>query len=284
MTWMPQLVAYARAKNVRIILWYRYTDVDTDAERTTQFSRIAGWGVAGVKLDFMDSDTQARNRWYDATLASTARYRLLVNLHGSTIPHGIQRTWPHVLTLEAVKGEESNSRSMQHITALPYTRNVVGSMDYTPQSFQRLRPHSDAAELALAVVYESGMHVFGGSIAAYQSRPIAERYLRRMPVAWDETRLLAGDPATGATIGRRVGDRWFVGAVLSGAARTVSVPTGFLAAGTWLVETVTDGAAGLTRTSRTITAGAPLSIAVVANGGFAAKICPAVPGTTTCDS
>ncbi|HEX8629917.1 MAG TPA: glycoside hydrolase family 97 catalytic domain-containing protein [Catenuloplanes sp.] len=283
-TWMPELVAYARSKNVRIIVWYRYTDVDTAAERTAQFGRIAGWGVAGVKLDFMDSDSQERNRWYDATLASTAQHRLVVNFHGSTIPHGIQRTWPHVLTLEAVKGEESNSRSLQHITALPFTRNVVGSMDYTPQSFQRSRPHSDAAELALAVVYESGLHVFGGSISAYQSRPVAERYLRRMPTVWDQTRLVSGDPTSGVTIARRTGDRWFLGAVLPGAARTISVPTSFLATGQWLVETVTDGPGGLTRTSRTIAAGDRLSIAVVANGGFAAKLCPAVAGTTTCDS
>jgi alpha-glucosidase len=282
-TWMPELVSYATARNVKIILWYAYTDVDTDAERTTQFSRIAGWGVAGVKLDFMESDSQARYRWYDATLAATAQYRLVVNFHGSTIPHGIQRTWPHVLSMEAVRGEEANARNLGHITTLPFTRNVVGSMDYTPMSFQRVQPNSAGAELGLAVVYESGMAVFGGSISAYQARPEVQRFLRQVPAAWDETRLLSGEPAVGATIARRNGQRWFVGAVLPGVARTVSVPTSFLGSGSWLVETITDGSAGLTRTARTVTAGTAVNVGIAANGGFAMQLCPATSGRTTCD-
>ena len=282
-TWMPELVSYAKARNVRIILWYRYTDVDTDAERTTQFSRIAGWGVSGVKLDFMESDSQARYRWYDATLAAAAQYKLVVDFHGSTIPHGIQRTWPNVLTMEAVRGEEYGSRGLAHVTTLPFTRNAVGSMDYTAMTFQRSQPNSQAAELGLGVVYESALQVFGGSISAYQARPQAQRFLRQVPTVWDETRLLSGDPVNGATVARRSGDRWFVGAVLPGAARTVSVPTSFLGSGSWLVETITDGSGGLVRTSRTVSAGTAVSVGIVANGGFAMQLCPATSGRTTCD-
>ncbi|WP_410812553.1 glycoside hydrolase family 97 catalytic domain-containing protein [Micromonospora sp. 067-2] len=282
-TWMPELITYAKARNVGIILWYNYADVDTDAERTTQFGQIAGWGAVGVKLDFMNSDSQARLRWYDAALASAARYRLLVNLHGSTIPHGIQRTWPHVVSMEAVHGGEHRSRTLAHVTALPFTRNVVGSMDYTAVAFQHgTRPHTAAAELGLTVVYESGLQVYGGSLSAYSTRPELERFLRQVPAVWDETRLVSGDPASGVTIARRNGDRWFVGAVLPGSARTVPVPTTFLPAGRWLVEVIIDGTT-LTRTTRTIERGETLSVPILANGGFAAQICPAVSGRTTCD-
>ncbi|HLL69462.1 MAG TPA: glycoside hydrolase family 97 catalytic domain-containing protein [Micromonosporaceae bacterium] len=283
-TWVPELAAYARSKGVKLILWYAWTDLDTAAKRTTEFTRITGWGVSGVKLDFMESDSQALYRWYDAAAADAARFKLVVNFHGSTIPHGIQRTWPHVLTMEAVRGEEHTTRNIAHVVALPFTRNVVGSMDYTPMAFHRgVLPNSEAAEVGLGVVYESGLNVLGGSIAAYQARPQAQRFLRQLPAVWDETRLLAGDPANGATIARRNGDRWFVGAVYQGAARTLTVPTSFLGSGSWLVETITDGSGGLTRTSRTITAGTPLSVAIIANGGFAAQVCPATAGRTTCD-
>lgn len=122
------------------------------------------------------------------------------------------------------------------------TRNVVGSMDHTPMAFHSgVLPNSEAAEVGLGVVYESGLNVLGGSIAAYQARPQAQRFLRQLPAVWDETRLLAGDPANGATIARRSGGRWVVGAVYQGAARTLSVPTAFLGSGSWLVETITDG-------------------------------------------
>jgi hypothetical protein len=282
-TWMPELIAYAKSKNVKIMLWYNYADLDTAAERDAQFTKITGWGVAGVKMDFMNSDSQARYQWYDAVLASTAKYKLLVDFHGSTIPHGIQRTWPHVMTMEAVHGGEHQSRTLQQVLALPYTRNAVGSMDYTAMAFQYgTRPHSTAAELALSVVYESGLQIYAGSISAYTARPELERYLRQVPSVWDETRLVAGDPASDVVIARRNGTRWFMGGVYKGSARTVSVPTTFLPAGQYLVEVITDGST-LVRSSRTITAGGALSVPIAANGGFAAQICPAVTGKTTCD-
>ncbi|WP_410812647.1 glycoside hydrolase family 97 catalytic domain-containing protein [Micromonospora sp. 067-2] len=282
-TWMPELVSYAAARNVRIILWYRWTDLDTATERSNEFARIAGWGVAGVKLDFMESDSQSRYRWYDDVLAAAAQYHLVVDFHGSTIPHGIQRTWPNVLAMEAVRGEEYGSRAIGHVVALPFTRNAVGSMDYTAMTFQNTQPNSQAAELGLGVVFEAGLQVFGGSIAAYRSRPEAQRFLRQLPTVWDETRLVAGDPTAGPTIARRNGARWFVGGVYPGGTRTVSVPLTFLSSGSWLVETVTDGSGGLVRSSRTVTAGTALSVPVVANGGFAAQLCPATAGRTTCD-
>ncbi|CCK26925.1 hypothetical protein BN159_2546 [Streptomyces davaonensis JCM 4913] len=274
--WIPELVAYARERGVRIMLWYHWSDLETDAEREAEFNKIAGWGVAGVKMDFMDSESRSRHQWYDDALADAARHKLVVDLHGSRLPVGVHRTWPHVLTSEAVRGEEySADRTIEHIAALPFTRGPLGPVDYSPMSFQQSNPNSDGAELALGVLLESGLILPGGRISDYQARPEAQRWLRTLPTVWDETKYVSGDPRTGAVIARRNGHRWFVGAFNRGNARTISYPTTFLGTGNWHAEITTDGPDGLVRTSKVIKAGDTLEVTAVANGGHAVKLAKA---------
>jgi hypothetical protein len=104
--WVPGVVRYARARGVDVLLWFHWTSFDTAAKRATTLALVKSWGVAGVKIDFMDSDSQARFQWYDDILAATAAQHLMVNFHGATIPRGIQRTWPQVMSIEAVPGAE----------------------------------------------------------------------------------------------------------------------------------------------------------------------------------
>lgn len=282
-SWMPELVEYARAKGVGIIVWIHQRDLDTAEERAQWLPTLERWGVKGVKIDFMDSEAQATLKWYDAILPETAAHHLLVNFHGSTIPKGIQRTWPHVMTLEGVAGEEKRTNTAAHLTTLPFTRNVIGSMDFTPGAFQRvgLRPNSDAAEVGLTVAYESGLQMFAGTPESYDARPLARAYFDQVPAAWDDTRLLAGQPGQEAVLARRSGDRWFLGGVYAGAARTAEVPLS-LSPGRWLVETVQDGADGLVQERRVMRGGDTFTVDITTNGGFAALACPWRPGVTTC--
>ncbi|MDQ0753921.1 hypothetical protein QF034_008152 [Streptomyces africanus] len=188
-------------------------------------------------------------------------------------------TQPHVLTNEAVRGEEyPGGRNIGHVAALPFTRGLLGPADYSPMSFQQSNPNSDAAELALTVLLDSGIMLPGGRISDYQARPEAQRWLRLLPPLWDETKYVSGDPLTGGVIARRSGDRWFVGAFRRGGA-TISYPTTFLGAGTWHAEITTDGSGGLTRTSKVIKAGDTLSIPALANGGHVVRLTkvPVVP-------
>ncbi|MFI2347344.1 glycoside hydrolase family 97 C-terminal domain-containing protein [Streptomyces sp. NPDC019443] len=129
---------------------------------------------------------------------------------------------------------------------------------------------------------ESGIQNLTGTPASYDARPEARRSLEQLPAAWDETRLLAGEPGSGAVVARRAGARWFIGGTYAGAARTAAVPLR-IGRGSRPVETVTEGPAGLVRTAKVARGGAMLEIRVVANGGFAAKACPRHPGSTTCD-
>jgi alpha-glucosidase len=285
-SWMPELVRYGRERGVRIIVWIHYRDLDTAEERAQWLPTLERWGVAGVKIDFMDSESQERLKWYDEILPATAAHHLLVNFHGSNIPKGIHRTWPHVVTMEGVHGgEKSSNLTTSHITALPFTRNVVGSMDYTPEAFHRTaprRPTSDANELALSVVFESGVQNFAGTPESYDARPEARRFLEQVPTVWDETRLLAGRPAEGAVFARRSGARWFVGGSFSGPARTVRAPLD-IQTGLWLVDLVRDGPAGLVREQRVMRDGDELAVDIAAEGGFAAIACRWHAGIETCD-
>jgi alpha-glucosidase len=285
--WMPELVRYGAAKGVKIQVWLHYTLLTDPVEREKWLSTLERWGVTGVKIDFMDSESQERMRWYDDVLEATARHHLMVNFHGSTIPKGMQRTWPQVLTFEGVGGEEKRTNTAEHLASLPFTRNVIGSMDFTPGAFHRpYRPNvaSDAGELGLTVLYESGIQNLAGTPESYDARPEARRYLEQLPARWERTRLLTGDPGRAAVLARQAPDgRWFIGGTFAGAARTVDVPVR-LGTGRWLVEAVTDGPSGLVRTPHVVRDGDTLAVPVVADGGFAAIACRWRPGRTTCES
>jgi alpha-glucosidase len=281
--WVPELVRYARARGVEVLLWLHWSALDTAAERDTLLPRLASWGVAGVKLDFMDSDAQARWRWYDAILPATAANHLMVNFHGATIPRGTQRTWPHVMTFEAVRGAEQMRTRATTNAMFPFTRNVVGGMDYTPVTWSVTdRDTTDAHEVALAVVYESGWQHLADRPEQYDVRPEALRTLSQLPTVWDETRFVAGEPGTEAVLARRGGDRWFVGGISAAAAHTVAVPLGFLGDGRFLAETLRDGDHGLVRETRIVRAGDTLAVPERADGGFVTVLC-AYTGVSTCD-
>jgi alpha-glucosidase len=287
--WMPELVDYAAERGVRIIVWVRWTDLDTQAEREARLPLWKSWGVAGIKADFMDSDTQARMQWYDTILERTANLELMINFHGATIPRGLNRVWPHVMTLEAVRGAEyykwSTTPTPVHNAILPFTRNVVGSMDYTPVTFSTgNRATTSGHELALAVVYESGWQHLADGIESYEARPVARSFLNAVPAAWDATEFLSGAPGTEATLARRSGQDWYVGSIIAGGGRSVSVPLGFLDGGTrYAAEIVRDATGGgLQEERRMVSSTDEITVDVPANGGFAVHLCPAPRPDTVC--
>jgi hypothetical protein len=288
-SWVPELVRYARAKGVDILLWFDWNALRTQAQRDAWLPKVKAWGVVGVKVDYMYSDTQSTFQWYDAILRDTAEQHLMIDFHGATIPRGLQRTWPQVTSVEAVRGEENGQNPTRDIF-LAFTRNVVGSMDYTPTWFSRPgRKDTLARELALPVVFESGWTSLGDKPEGFAAQPVAERYLEQLPTAWDETRLVSGGPEQQpagdrqAVIARRSADRWFVGGILAGASDTMKAPLGFLGKGSWLLETIGDSDGGLQRTVRTVTAADTLEVPAAENGGFAAVACPAAKGRTDCE-
>lgn len=296
-SWVPEVTRYARAKGVDVLLWFRWWEVDTAEEMAHWFGLLNDWGVKGVKIDFMNDggghgEGASRHDWYERVLAATAEHRLLVNFHGSTIPKGLQRTWPHLMSYEAVRGAEYYSFdgdhhvTPEHNTILPFTRNVVGSMDYTPVTLsQDSRFTSDGHEIALPVVFESGLLHPADRPEVFPRYPDAQRFLDQVPTVWDETKLLSGAPGSEAVIARRQGDRWFVGGITAGEARTVSASLDFLGRGDWRVDLFRDGedGTGVVRESHVLDRGDELTVPVADNGGFAAILCRADRHRDSCE-
>jgi alpha-glucosidase len=292
------LAEYARARGVGLIAWYNSggahnqandgpRDLMVDPEtRRAEMKRIAALGFKGIKVDFMQSDKQYVVALYQDILRDAYANRLFVSFHGSTIPRGWQRTYPNLLTMEAVRGSEQYGDSLfqrnaaTFNTIYPFTRNVIGSMDYTPMIFGDARdrlPHltTNPHELALAVVFESGLQHFVSTPAMIDAQPEYVRdFLTAVPTVWDETRLVDGYPGRLAVLARRRGADWYVGAITSDTmVSAVEVPLRFLGAGTYDVGLISDGedVDRFAYSTETLIRRDTMTVELAPRGGFVAR-------------
>jgi hypothetical protein len=233
---MEDLAAYAETKKVGLILWYNsggkhnvVTEeprnmMDNPETRRAEFERISKLGIKGVKVDFFQSDKQEIITQYTDILKDAADFNILVNFHGCTIPKGWRRTWPNLVSMESVRGEECyifDARFPElappNMAILPFTRNAVGPVDYTPLGFSdNTFPHltTFGFELALPVILESGiLHLADtpGQILGLPS--FAVDFLKEIPVVWDETRYIAGYPGQEVVLARKRGKRWYIAGI-----------------------------------------------------------------------
>jgi hypothetical protein len=234
---IQELVNYAATKDIGIILWYNssgswntttYSPKDMMFDpgiRRREFEKISKMGVKGVKVDFWGGDGQSMIEYYHELLADAAEFHLLVNCHGATIPRGWERTYPNLVTMESVKGFEyvtfgqANADSAAtHCSMLPFTRNAIGPMDFTPVCFSEIpgikRKTSNAFELALAVLFQSGIQHYAEIPEGMHEQPgYVIDFLKQIPVSWDDIRFIGGYPGRYAIIARKSGNRWFVAGI-----------------------------------------------------------------------
>ncbi len=234
-TRLAELIDYAAERNVALLLWYNSggpnnavpeAPRDRMRDRTirrAEFARLAELGIAGIKVDFFHSDKPDVINLYRSILSDAADAQLLVNFHGSTVPRGWSREFPNLMTMEAVRGAEIYTfdagyaaAAPRQNTVLPFTRNVVGSMDYTPVILGDTvrRVTTNGHELGLSVVFESGLQHFADTPEAYleQPEPVID-LLRSVPTVWDETRFIEGTPESHVVLARRRGEQWWIGAI-----------------------------------------------------------------------
>jgi hypothetical protein len=245
-------VAYAIAKGIKPIIWYNSSvgwvngapgpkyRLNKPEDREKEFAWCEKIGVAGVKIDFFSGDNQANMDYCQDLLESAARHHLLVNFHGAPIPRGWQRTYPNLLSTEGVYGAEwynnvphFTNRAACHNATLPFTRNVIGPMDYTPCAFSDSQhPHitTHAHELALTVLYESALQHLADRPESFLSQPQeVQDFLGQLPTVWDETRYVSGYPGESAVLARRSGNTWYVAGINgTDSERTLTVPLGFV--------------------------------------------------------
>ena len=233
---IEEAVAYATTQGVKPLIWYNssvgWVDgapgpkfrLNKPEDREREFAWCEKIGVAGVKIDFFSGDNQMNMDYCIDLLECAARHHLLVNFHGATIPRGWQRTYPNLLSTEAVYGAEwynnvptFTAQAASHNATLPFTRNVIGPMDYTPCAFSDSQhPHitSKAHELALTVLFESGLQHLADKPESYLAQPQAvQDFFTELPSVWDETRFVVGYPGKGAVLARRFGHSWYVAGI-----------------------------------------------------------------------
>jgi hypothetical protein len=304
-TWQ-QLAAYAAAKNVGITLWYNgagpYSTITTaprdrlydSLTRNNEFKTDSAAGVKGVKIDFWLSDKQIAVKYYFDVFRDAAKHRLLVDPHGCTIPRGWQRTYPNCITAEANRGAENyiwyaadGARFPWQNTMLPFTRNAVGSMDWTPVTFTNIaNPHltTYGHELATSIIFESGIQHFADRVTGYTTPTITagvQTFLKQVPVTWDDTKYVQGYPVSWVVLARRKGNDWYAAGIAGDTARNMTIKLSFLstAPATYQMTLITDGATAATfsESMDTVGSGDSIKINTPLRGGWVAKFLNIIP-------
>ncbi|PKP11464.1 MAG: alpha-glucosidase [Bacteroidetes bacterium HGW-Bacteroidetes-4] len=234
---IQELTEYARSKNVLILLWYNSAGdwnstpqtpknaLLTRADRIKEFTRIKEMGIAGVKVDFFGGDGQSVINYYIDILEDAARVGLMVNFHGCTLPRGWHRTYPNLLTMEAIRGMEFATFTQDdanllpgHCATIPFTRNVFDPMDFTPTCFGEIdninRVTTNGFELALAVLFQSGIQHYAEIPNVMNAAPVyVKELMKNIPVVWDETRFIDGFPGEYVLMARRTGKTWYIAGI-----------------------------------------------------------------------
>jgi alpha-glucosidase len=292
---MEELSAYARQKNVGIILWVVWKTLDDQFQPALdQFEK---WGIKGIKVDFMQRDDQPLINFYHKVCRETARRKMLVDFHGSQKPATMTRTWPNLISAEGVRGMEWSKWSADaepgHNLTLPFTRMFLGPMDYTPGAMlnatkktfapiheQPMALGTRCHQLAMYVVFESPLQMLADSPSNYLREPEAMEFLAPVPTVWDETRVLDARLGEYVLVARRKDRDWYVGAMTNWTGRDLEVDFSFLPTGNFWLEAYQDGAnadryaSDYKKTKTQIGNAKKLKITLAPGGGWAASIHP----------
>jgi alpha-glucosidase len=292
---MPDLLAYAKSKGVGVWLWVQWQQLDNQMDAA--LAQYEAWGIKGIKVDFMNRNDQEMVDWYHKVLEKAAAHHIMVDLHGAYPPNGLARTWPNYVTQEGVLGAENNKWSGRitatHNVTLPFTRMILGPMDYTPGGFRSLTPadfkvqqryHAPFVQttrgqaIAMYVVYDSPFQMVSDSPDAYKNADgtwaDGAEFIQNVPTSWDETRVLAGDIGQYIVTARRKGDNWYVGAMTNESGRTIEVPLSFLGDKIVSADIWQDGSDvnHLKRDDVLVSGAKPLSLVLAPSGGAVAII------------
>jgi alpha-glucosidase len=234
---IKQLADYAKTKNVKILLWYNsagdwntttLTPRDkmlTTESRCAEFQKLKDMGIGGIKVDFFGGDGQSMMKYYIDILKDAAKYKLSVNFHGSTFPRGWYRTYPNLVSMEAIRGEEYVTfgqffadNQPSHCTVIPFTRNLFDPMDFTPVNFSGI-PHitrktTGGFEIALSVIFTSGIqHIAETPTGMASQKDFVKEYMRSLPENWDDVKFIDGYPGKFVVLARKKGDRWYIAGI-----------------------------------------------------------------------
>lgn len=286
-----ELIRYGKEKNVKIILWLTWLTVEKNLD--TLFKTFSEWGVAGVKIDFMDRSDQWMVNYYERVAKEAAKYHVMVDFHGAFKPAGLECAYPNVISYEGVLGLEQGSNCKpDNSVFLPFMRNVCGPMDFTPGAMLNAQPESlgytrikpvgtgtRAFQMSTFVCFESGLQMLADNPFNYYRERECTEFITKVPVTWDETKALVANAGQVLVVAKRKGDKWFIGGMCNGAekVRLMEIPLNFLAQGkTYNVTAFEDGinadrqGADYKKRQFVTKRGDSLKLRMVRNGGYVA--------------
>ncbi len=292
---MPELMSYAKKKNVRIILWVLWNPLNQNMEEI--LDQFASWGAAGIKVDFMQRADQEMVNFYLKTAQEAAKRELLVDFHGAFKPAGLRAAYPNVVSYEGLKGLENAKWSAlitpKHDLILPFTRMLAGPMDYTPGAMVNAhfdnytirweRPMSIGTrthQLAMYVVFESPLQMLADNPSNYKKEHECTSFISKIPSIWDETIPLDAKIGEYLIIARRNGDKWYVAAMTDKKPREFEIDFSFLPNGNYQMEYIQDGinasknAEDYKKGEEEINNTSKLKINLASGGGWVAIITP----------
>ena len=297
---LTELVRYAANRNVGLILWAGYWAFDRDMEKVCK--HYSSMGIKGFKVDFMDRDDQHMVQFHQRAAMTAAKYKMLVDFHGTYKPSGLNRTYPNVINYEGVHGLEQMKWSPENVdqvtydVTVPYIRMMAGPMDYTQGAMRNVsrgnyRPVNSEAmsqgtrcrQLAEYVVFESPLNMLCDSPSNYMEEKECLEFIAEIPTVWDETKGLCGEVGKYIAMARRNGSDWYVGAMTDWSDRGLTLDLSFLPEGNYTVVLYRDGvnadrvACDYRKETINLPADRQLKIKMAPGGGFAAKIVPFQP-------
>ena len=290
---LQELVAYAKTKNVGLILWAGYKAVDKDIEGV--FKHYSAMGIKGFKVDFMDRDDQLVMQFYEKVAKTAAKYHMLVDFHGAFKPSGLERTYPNIINYEGVYGLEQmkwGARSYDQVTydvTVPFIRMAAGRMDYTqgaminctknmayPNNSTPMSQGTRCRQLAEYAIFEAPLTMLCDSPTHYMAEAECTDFISAFPTTWDETVPVCGKIGEYVAIARRKGNDWYVGALTNWDARDLVLDLGFIGSGKMTV--FQDGvnahraAQDYKKTSMNLPVDGKVQIHMAPGGGWVAKI------------
>lgn len=290
---LPALIRYGQQRGVGIILWLPWLTIENHMEL---FATYEEWGIKGVKVDFMDRNDRWMTDFYERAAAEAARHHLLIDFHGSFKPSGLEYKYPNIISYEAVRGMEwGENCHPDNSIWVPFIRNAVGSMDFTPGAMMSCHPDNfisrhpnnyglgtRAYQMALFIVFESGLQMLADSPTNYYRNADCTEFISSVPLTWDETRALCCEAGEVAVVAKRKGNKWYIGGITNGAQheRQLDIPLDFLTEGTtYRMTSFSDGPNAGTQAMDYrkqivdgLSASGKLSLHLVRNGGFAAVL------------
>ncbi|RZJ75444.1 MAG: glycoside hydrolase family 97 protein [Flavobacterium sp.] len=287
---LHELIRYGKEKKVDIILWLTWLSVE---QHMDVFKKFASWGIKGVKIDFMDRNDQWMVNYYERVAKEAAKYNILVDFHGSITPKGLEYKYPNVISYEGVRGlEQMEGCQPENTIYLPFMRNIVGAMDFTPGAMINMQPSAyggkrpnsasvgtRAYQLALFVLFESGVQMLCDNPTLYYRNQDCTDFITQVPVTWDETKALAAQAGEIAVVAKRKGKKWYIGGITNGKERSLKLDLAFLIKDKkYQMISFADGinanrqAMDYKKDLQEVNAGSIIPVKLSRNGGFAAVI------------